>query len=89
MNERYSWTVFGARAPPLALILGYCKLLVVNLQEYFNKIMPATTLLAAGGSYMNNVLPYLTDVIQDANVPDGKSIFGLASRYNHRNEFLY
>jgi hypothetical protein len=56
-------------------------LLVVNPKEYFDKIMPATTLLTAGGVYANNVLPFPTDIIQDSNVPDGKAIFGLASRY--------
>ena len=56
-------------------------LVVVNPKEYFNKIMPATTYLTPAGTYVNNVLPYPADIIQDVNVPDGKVIFGLASRY--------
>lgn len=56
-------------------------LVVVNPKEYFEKIMPATTYLTPNGTYVNNVLPYPADIIQDVNVPDGRAIFGLASRY--------
>jgi len=56
-------------------------LMVVNPSEYFDKVMPATTFLTPNGTYVNNVLPYPTDIVQDVNVPDGKAIFGLASRY--------
>ncbi len=43
--------------------------------------MPATTYLTPNGTYVNNVVPYPSDIVQDVNVPDGKAIFGLASRY--------
>lgn len=43
--------------------------------------MPATTYLTPNGTYVQNVMPYPTDIVQDVNVPDGKAIFGLASRY--------
>lgn len=56
-------------------------LMLVNPSEYFDKVMPATTFLTPNGTYVNNVLPYPTDIVQDVNVPDGKAIFGLASRY--------
>ena len=56
-------------------------LVVVNPTEYFDKIMPATTYLTPNGTYVNNVLPYPSDIIQDVNVPNGQAIFGLASRY--------
>lgn len=56
-------------------------LVIVNPKEYFNKVMPATTYLTPAGTYVNNVLPYPSDIVQDVNVPDGKVIFGLASRY--------
>ena len=56
-------------------------LIVVNPKEYFDKIMPATTYLTPNGTYVNNVLPYPSKIVQDTNVPDGKAIFGLASRY--------
>jgi hypothetical protein len=56
-------------------------LIVVSPTEYFDKIMPATTYLTPNGTYVNNVLPYPSDIIQDVNVPAGQAIFGLASRY--------
>ena len=56
-------------------------LMLVNPSEYFDKVMPATTFLTPNGTYVNNVLPYPTDIVQDVNVPDGKAIFGLANRY--------
>jgi hypothetical protein len=56
-------------------------LVVVNPTDYFEKIMPATTYLTPNGTYVNNVLPYPSDIVQDVNVPSGKAIFGLASRY--------
>lgn len=56
-------------------------LVVVNSKEYFDKIMPATTFLTPNGTYVNNVLPYPSKIVQDENVPDGKAIFGLAARY--------
>lgn len=56
-------------------------LVVVNSVEYFDKIMPATTYLTPNGTYVNNVLPYPSQIVQDENVPTGKAIFGLAPRY--------
>ncbi|MEG1427445.1 MAG: phage major capsid protein, partial [Oscillospiraceae bacterium] len=56
-------------------------LCVVNPVDYFEKIFPATTFLTPAGTYVHNVLPYPTKIIQDENVPDGKMIVGLASRY--------
>lgn len=56
-------------------------LIVVNPVDYFEKILPATTYLTTVGTYVNNVLPYPSQIIQDINVPSGKAIFGLASRY--------
>lgn len=56
-------------------------LLVVNPSDYFTKIMPATTVMTAQGTYAYNVFPYPTKVVQSAFVDAGKAIFGLASRY--------
>lgn len=56
-------------------------LLVVNPADYFTKIMPATTILTANGTYASNVFPYPTKVIQSSFVTEGQAIFGLASRY--------
>ena len=56
-------------------------LVVVNPVDYFKKVLPATTYLTTVGTYVNNVLPYPSNIVQDINVPEGKAIFGLASRY--------
>jgi len=56
-------------------------LLVVNPTDYFTKVMPATTIRAADGTYTRDVFPFPTTVIQSPAVPAGKAIFGLANRY--------
>lgn len=56
-------------------------LMVVNPIDYLTKIFPATTVLNANGTYVNNVLPFPTDVVQCAKVATGKAIVGLASKY--------
>lgn len=56
-------------------------LIVINPVDYFEKILPATTYLTTVGTYVNNVLPYPSQIIQDINVPSGKAIFGLANKY--------
>lgn len=56
-------------------------LIVVSPDDYFNKVMPATTYMTPNGTYVNDVLPYPSKIVQDINVPSGKAIFGLASRY--------
>lgn len=56
-------------------------ILVVNHQDYFQKIFPATTIMAPDGTYRSDVLPYPMDVIESAAVPTGKAVLGLAYRY--------
>lgn len=56
-------------------------LMVVNPIDYLTKIFPTTTVLNANGTYVNNVLPFPTDVVQCAEVATGKAIVGLASKY--------
>lgn len=56
-------------------------LILVNPVDYFKKILPATTYLTTVGTYVNNVLPYPSNIVQDINIPEGKAIFGLASKY--------
>lgn len=56
-------------------------ILVVNPQDYFQKIMPATTIQAPGGGYQNNIFAYPTTVIQSAALTRGKSVFGIARLY--------
>lgn len=56
-------------------------LLIVNPVDYLQKIMPATTIRAADGTYVGNIFPFPTRVVQSVQVPSGKAIFGLARRY--------
>ena len=56
-------------------------ILIVNPLDYFQKVMPATTIMAPDGSYRNDVLPYPMEIIQSAAVPVGKASIGLGYRY--------
>lgn len=56
-------------------------ILLVNPQDYFQKVMPATTLQAPDGTYRNDVLPYPMSIIQTASLPRGKAVIGIAPRY--------
>jgi hypothetical protein len=56
-------------------------ILIVNPVDYLQKVMPATTIRSADGTYVNNVFPFPTTVVQSTQVPVGKAIFGLAKRY--------
>lgn len=56
-------------------------ILLVNGQDYYQKVMPATTLMAPDGSYRNDVLPYPMTVIPTFALPRGKAVMGMASKY--------
>ncbi len=56
-------------------------ILVVSPADYLTKIMPATTILTPQGTYVSDVLPYPTKVIQSLGVPTGKAIVGLGKQY--------
>lgn len=56
-------------------------IMVVSPADYLTKIMPATTILTPQGTYVSDVLPYPTKVIQSTGVPTGKAIVGLGKRY--------
>ena len=56
-------------------------ILVVNPADYFEKVMPATTIRSADGTYVNNILPYPTRIIQSTEVEKGKAIIGMADKY--------
>lgn len=56
-------------------------ILVVNPQDYFQKVMPATTLQAPDGSYRNDVLPYPTRIVQSPALPCGKAVLGIGRLY--------
>ena len=55
--------------------------LIVNPQDYFEKIMPATTLMAPDGSYRNDVMPYPMTILQSSALVRGSAIIGMAKRY--------
>ena len=56
-------------------------ILVCNPEDYFTKIMPATTYMTPSGGYVSNVLPFPTRVIQSAGCPKGKAVVGLGRQY--------
>lgn len=56
-------------------------LMVVNPIDYLTKVMPATTYMTPNGSYVNNIFPIPTTVVQSAYVPEGKAVLGLGRRY--------
>ena len=56
-------------------------ILLVNGQDYYQKVMPATTLMAPDGSYRNDVMPYPMSVIPTFALPRGKAVLGMAARY--------
>lgn len=56
-------------------------LFIVNHQDYFQKVMPATTLLAPDGSYRNDVMPYPMSIIPSGAVERGEAVLCLGYRY--------
>lgn len=54
---------------------------LVNPQDYFQKVMPATTLMAPDGSYRNDVMPYPMTIIQTPALQRGEAVIGPAKRY--------
>lgn len=55
--------------------------MIVNPNDYLTKIMPATTVRTADGTYASNVFPFPTTVIQSVEVPENRAIIGLPNRY--------
>ena len=55
--------------------------LICNQKDYLSKIMPATTVLNAAGSFTNNIFPFPTDVVRSNRVPTGKAILCLPEEY--------
>lgn len=52
--------------------------MIVNPQDYFQKVMPATTLMAPDGTYRNDVLPYPMRIVQTMALDRGEALLGLA-----------
>ena len=55
--------------------------LVCNMTDYLTKIMPATTVLNASGTYVNNLFPFPTDVYVSNALDDGKAVMFLPDEY--------
>lgn len=55
--------------------------LIVNPVDYFDKVVPATTLLTPMGTYVGDVLPFPTDIVQSVGVPSGHAVLGIAKKY--------
>lgn len=56
-------------------------LLIVNPQDYFQRVMPATTIQAPDGTYRNDVFPYPITVVQSFAKPRGRATLGIGSLY--------
>ena len=56
--------------------------LICNQSDYLTKIMPATTVLNANGTYVNNLFPFPTDVYISNIVDDGKAVLFLKEEYS-------
>lgn len=56
-------------------------LMIVNPWDYLRRIMPATTILTPDGTFVRDVLPFPTKIVQSTRVPQGEAIFGIAKRY--------
>jgi HK97 family phage major capsid protein len=55
--------------------------LVTNLADYLTKVMPATTLLANNGAYVNGLFPVPTATYTSAYVDSGKALLCIPSEY--------
>ena len=56
-------------------------ILVVNPTDYFQKVMPATTVLNSSGAYVGDVFPFATEVFQSAAVAEGKAVLFVEKSY--------
>lgn len=55
--------------------------LIVNPVDYFTKIFPATTGMTTAMTYVTNIFPYPTTVIQSAFVDPGEAVMGIGKDY--------
>lgn len=56
-------------------------ILLVNPQDYYQRVMPATTIQAPDGTYRNDVFPVPLRVIQSPAKPRGKATLGIGRLY--------
>lgn len=55
--------------------------LICNQVDYLTKVMPATTVLNASGSYVNNLFPFPTEVYISNALADGAAVLFLEDEY--------
>lgn len=55
--------------------------LIVNQTDYLTKVMPATTVLNANGTYVNNLFPFPTTVYVCNALADGEAVLFLRDEY--------
>ena len=55
--------------------------LICNPKDYFTKVMPATTVMTAAGTYIGNVFPVPTQVYQSGELEEGEAILCLPKEY--------
>jgi hypothetical protein len=80
--ETYGGILAGLAQGPNGLYRTISKvLLVVNPVDYFTKIMPATVYQRQDGSYVTNIFPFPTDVVQSVWVPQNEAVIGIGKRY--------
>lgn len=56
-------------------------LMIVNPVDYFTKIMPATAVRKLDGTYVYDIFPFPTRVVQSAYQPANEAVLGLGKRY--------
>lgn len=56
-------------------------ILLVNPQDYYRRVMPATTVMAPDGTYRRDVMPFPMTIIPTAALNAGEAVFGMAKRY--------
>lgn len=56
-------------------------LMIVNPVDYLNRVMPATAYQRADGSWVTDILPLPTKIVQSAWVMQGTAILGMPKRY--------
>ena len=55
--------------------------LICNMQDYLSKVMPATTVLTAIGTYSTSIFPFPTEVIRSSEMDTGKALLVLPEEY--------
>lgn len=55
--------------------------LLVNPEDYFSVVRPATTVMTTAGTYVGDVFPFPTTVYQSPYLAKGSALLGLPTRY--------